>query len=214
MFDTGINALPLSSLDYLKATSDVWRRETSFFFFTTVKTPTELPSTYISQEENIMADLVKKNAEDLTNEDWVGFLQIVEQLGGSAGVKKALDKQADKPDFKRPEDFPKFTAANLNSGSLLFATYVNVNTTDGHSGSGWGIGPGAGMEITGGVLGYNSWEELTSKPNKFTVTSVEDGVIATFWVDDNPAAGYFGAGAELDVSISGGVFTWDQDGSK
>jgi hypothetical protein len=137
----------------------------------------------------------------------------VEHLGGSAGVKKAVDRLAKAPSLKKPKDFPNSVAANLNTASLIFATFVNINTTDGHSGTGWGAGAGAGAEFTGGILWYKSWDELMSEPNAFDIVSVEDGVLASFFIGGQIVATYFGAGAGVDVGISGGSFTWSTDDS-
>lgn len=145
--------------------------------------------------------------KDLTKEEWVKFLQVVEKLGGSAGLKKSIESPK-RPTLRSPNDFPNLIGANLNSGSMLFAAYVNINTVDGHTGSGWAWGFGAGVEVTGGVLGYTSWDELTSTENKFEIASVEEGVEASFWIDGSLVAVYLGTGAELDVSLNGGSFSW------
>ncbi|KAG8405556.1 hypothetical protein J3459_011928 [Metarhizium acridum] len=158
-----------------------------------------------------MSGLVKpdvKNVKDFTKVDWVLFCQLLEKLGGSDGVLKAINGD-DRP-INNPNDFPSLVPANLNATTLLLATLVNINTTDGHVGAGWGIGFGAGIEVTAGVLGYTSWDELMSADNTFSVVSIEDGVAASFWIGDKPVAGFLGTGIELDVSISGGTFTWSQ----
>ncbi|EFY91005.1 hypothetical protein MAC_02891 [Metarhizium acridum CQMa 102] len=149
-----------------------------------------------------------KNVKDFTKVDWVLFCQLLEKLGGSDGVLKAINGD-DRP-INNPNDFPSLVPANLNATTLLLATLVNINTTDGHVGAGWGIGFGAGIEVTAGVLGYTSWDELMSADNTFSVVSIEDGVAASFWIGDKPVAGFLGTGIELDVSISGGTFTWSQ----
>jgi hypothetical protein len=137
----------------------------------------------------------------------------VERLGGSAGVQNAIDRQATTPQREDPPSFPNCVAANLNSASILLATYVNINTTDGHTGDGWAVGFGGGGEITGGILSYTSWEELMSEPNSFAVFSIEEGVAASFWIGDKPVAYYVGTGLELDVSLDDGWFTWTVDDS-
>ncbi|KAI0884568.1 uncharacterized protein GGS22DRAFT_188777 [Annulohypoxylon maeteangense] len=155
-----------------------------------------------------MADLVHKKKEDFTKGDWIRFLKIVEGLGGSASLRKSIDSGPKRPPFRDPHDFPNFTGANLNSGSAIIVAFVNINTADGHTGTGWAFGFGAGLEVTGGVLGYSSWDQLMSGPNAFVVGSVEAGVGASFFIDGTLVATYLGSGVELDVSLNGGSFTW------
>ncbi|PGH20834.1 hypothetical protein AJ80_03461 [Polytolypa hystricis UAMH7299] len=163
----------------------------------------------MATDNSISKGLVTRNITDFTNGDWVNFLRIIENLGGSQALQRATERRPERPPFKDPKDFPNVVGANLNSASMLFTTYTTVTTLDGHTGSGWALGVGAGGEVTGGILGYSSWEELKSTPNAFAIGSVEEGVAASFFIDGNLVAVYVGSGLELDVDLSGGSFTWE-----
>ncbi|KAJ3574381.1 hypothetical protein NP233_g1802 [Leucocoprinus birnbaumii] len=110
---------------------------------------------------------------------------------------------------KQPEDFPNFVAGNANIASGLIASIVNVNTTDSHSGSGWAVGIGEGLDVTAGLLGYGSWDTLKSKENNIIIVAEVDVLTITFLVDGSVAAVFTGGGVG-EVTFEGyGWFNWN-----
>ena len=107
-----------------------------------------------------------------------------------------------------PNDFPNFVAANANIASGLIVSFVNVNTTDDHSGTGWVWGIGEGLDVTGGTLGYGSWDRLKSEQNTIAVVAEFDALTITFFVDGAIEAVYVGAGVGEVTFEGGGHFDW------
>lgn len=99
-------------------------------------------------------------------------------------------------------------AANANIVSGLIASVVNVNTTDGHSGTGGALGLGVGLDVTGGALHYDSWDTLKSKENIITIVAEADALTITFIVDGAVAGFFLGVGIG-EVTFEGvGAFGW------
>ena len=86
---------------------------------------------------------------------------------------------------------------------------MNVNTTDGHSGTGWAFGVGAGLDATGGTLGYTSWEDLKSEQNTIGIVATEDVLTITFALGLTPVGVFVGAGIGAIEAVAGGFFNWN-----
>ncbi|KAI0042440.1 hypothetical protein FA95DRAFT_1564313 [Auriscalpium vulgare] len=118
-----------------------------------------------------------------------------------------------KPEFLPPkgdlEDWPNFIPANANIVAGLVASYVTLNTTDGNGGTGLAFGIGGGLDITGGTLGYGSWDTLKSGRNVIGIVAEADILTITFMVDD-AVAGVFVGGGVGEVTFEGvGYFDWN-----
>ncbi|KAG1741883.1 uncharacterized protein EDB91DRAFT_1336247 [Suillus paluster] len=108
------------------------------------------------------------------------------------------------------EHFPNVIPASASIISPLVATRLSLITTDGHNGSGWAFGVGEGLDVTGGMLGYSSWEVLTSGANSFAVVATVDALVVTFMINGSPQAVFVGGGIGEDVSGGyGNDFTWE-----
>ena len=98
---------------------------------------------------------------------------------------------------------------NVNFVSALVFTYVRVYCLDGHKGTGVAYGFGPGGQIGGGILEFNSWEELMSAENSIMVTAIGATLFIKFKINGKPVAKYTGYGSgSVAFAHFGGTFNW------
>ncbi|KAG1741880.1 uncharacterized protein EDB91DRAFT_1336244 [Suillus paluster] len=108
-----------------------------------------------------------------------------------------------------PEDFPNVVTASANilAGDLI--TRLVVKTTDGHSGGGWSLNVRGALDLTKGMLGYSSWDELESDTNTYVIADGDDTVTITFLVHGSPKAAFSSGGTGKSVLAGYGQFAWE-----
>ncbi|THH04777.1 hypothetical protein EW146_g10084 [Bondarzewia mesenterica] len=95
------------------------------------------------------------------------------------------------------------------------ASWVNVETIDGRSGTGWAFlrdevsNIADVVNITGGTLVCRSWDILKSTSNMIQVFAMEGHLYITFIADDGVAGHFAGAGAGEETFQGNGVFNWN-----
>jgi hypothetical protein len=112
------------------------------------------------------------------------------------------------PRQARLNEFPNFVPANANIAMGLFVDFMIVNTTAGLSGTGWAFGVGEGLDVTGGTLGYFSFEQLRQARNIIGVVAAGDVLTITFTVGWQVVGVFVGAGIGEVAGAAAGYFNW------
>jgi len=166
----------------------------------------------------------KNDASTWTPDQWLGFIQLIEQLGGSQGLKNSInegkfDKQAAPPietsgDAKsgidRTDVFAKSVGASCKTAGLLI-NYFTISTDDGHSGSAVNFGFSFGASAAQGALGYETWDHLKSA-NKYVFQGIASGAggFSVQFFHDSTLVGVFAGVAEgVQFSTNWGKWKWD-----
>jgi hypothetical protein len=143
-------------------------------------------------------------------------LRGIEKLGGSAGYQQYLESPNTIPNFTHIATLTSdtFTNSMYASGDLeSYFLYTEISiVAGGYSGKGHAWGVGVGVIGFVGVLGYDSWEELTSAENGITIVGgglAANLVVIVFSIDGHDVAaltiGGLGASAILGVH---GTLKW------
>jgi hypothetical protein len=145
-------------------------------------------------------------------------LRGIEKLGGSAGYQQYLESPRTIPNFTHIATLTSdtFTKAMYASGDLeSYFLYTDITiVAGGYTGKGhaWGVGVGAIGFV--GVLGYDSWEELTSAENGISIVGgglAANLVVIVFSINGHDVAalttGGLGASAIFGVR---GTLKWTQ----
>ncbi|KIM88335.1 hypothetical protein PILCRDRAFT_254148 [Piloderma croceum F 1598] len=148
------------------------------------------------------------------------FLRGIERLGGSVGYQEHLESLHTISNFTH-------IAAALTSDSyanivwvtgevLSFFIYSTLKINTGEytgKGDAWGLAAGAVKFV--GFIKYNSWEEVISAENEFSIVGAgvsANGLLVTFSINGHQVALLTATGLGVSVLLgAGGDLTWTQD---
>ena len=146
------------------------------------------------------------------------FLRGIERLGGSAGYQEHLESLQTIPNFTHLTDLAiDYTNTVWVTGEVLsFFIYSKLKVdTDEYTGKGdaWGLAAG-GVKFTG-FMKYNSWDEVTSAENSFSIVGAgvaSNSLLIVFSINGHQVGLLTAVGLGASVFLgAGGGLKWTQD---